>query len=714
MINVGNILGGQSGEQITYLALTFFEEEILVGIYSIDEEKNALLTIKTSWLAFEGDFERLSIALNDLLLAFEQRTGIHISNTVMFFSGVYMADDGMSLKSGFLSSLKSFNSDMELKVSGFLSLEELIWSQLSVPTEAIMLEISPKIALASFYETQGRKLNLKFNNFGGWYELLDKVKNGVNDAFSLPKLPKIWWMFGYSLVNDASMIEREKRNIEDFGRINDCEITILNKNLLEEKIYFGLRKQLLPSQNETDDVVYAQQLQNENIDSNTKSEYEKEKDFEPKDSETKDTSKHFDQFKHQEAEASYYPPTTIPKTPLTYGSALNQNQPSISKKVPFKKIDISTFLSNIKQSVKKFSDLFSPSKNTSWKKNDLIFGTILSILILIIFSVFFTKAELTLLYKLKSSTQTVNVKMNEGLSEETVNQFVQTKIVATGKKTIGEKAKGSVVINNLDKSSHTLKKGTQLKIDKRSYYLDSELNLASATATLTGDGNLLTTATKANTTVTAANLGEEYNAAKGSKLLVEGFGETSIFATVADGLTGGTKEEVDFISKTDVASVKDAVIKEMEEKYKKDSKYAPKLVSIEVEFTDEGSKGVPEVGTEVSSAEIKTDVKIKIITIDTNYLKQQFGDKFVFEVLGESEDSEGATKLLITKFESITLSENTINDLKKSDKKSLSTKIKDLNPAPYGYTLKHSPDIFPFNLMLPLNKSNFKISTFSR
>lgn len=714
MISVGNILSGPSGEQITYLALTFFEEEILVGIYSIDEEKNALLTIKTSWLTFEGDFERLSIALNDLLLAFEQRTGIHISNTVMFFSGVYMAEDGMSLKSGFLSSLKSFNSDMELKVSGFLSLEELIWSQLSESGEAIMLEISPKIALASFYESQGRKLNLKFNNFGGWYELLDKVKNGVNDALSLTKLPKSWWMFGYSLVNDASMIEREKRNIEDFGRINDCKITILNKNLLEENIYFGLRKQLLPSHNDTESVAYATHLQNENEDTNTNIEVESEKEFEPQSPQVNDFTSHKDHFQQQEDEAPYFSPPTTPNPPLTFGSALNQNQNIQTKKPTFKRFDLSSFLSKLKQIIQNFSGLFSPSKNSAWKKNDLIFGSFLSILILIIFTIFFTKAELTILYKMKSSSQTVDVKINEGLSEELVNQFVQTKIIATGKKTIGEKAKGSVVINNLDKSSHTLKKGTQLKIDKRSYLLDSELNLASATATLTGDGNLLTTATKASTTVTASNLGEEYNLAKGSKLSVEGFGETSIFATISDGLTGGTKEEVDFISKTDVASVKDAVIKEMEEKYKKDSKYAPKLVNIKVEFTDEGTKGVPEVGTEVSSAEIKTDVKIKILTIDTNYLKQQFGDKFVFEVLGESDESEGATKLLITKFESISLSENTINDLKKSDKKSLSSKIKELNPAPYGYTLKQSPDFFPFNLTLPLNKSNFKISTFSR
>ena len=41
---------------VNYLALVFFEEEVLAGVYSQDKKSKKLLTEKSSWLPFHGDY----------------------------------------------------------------------------------------------------------------------------------------------------------------------------------------------------------------------------------------------------------------------------------------------------------------------------------------------------------------------------------------------------------------------------------------------------------------------------------------------------------------------------------------------------------------------------------------------------------------------------------------------------------------------------------
>jgi hypothetical protein len=132
---------------------------------------------------------------------------------------------------------------------------------------------------------------------------------------------------------------------------------------------------------------------------------------------------------------------------------------------------------------------------------------------------------------------------------------------ATGKKEIGDKAKGSIIIYNSGTKSSKLAQGTVLTSDKGlDYTIDTEINVASAS----GD---IFTGIKSGTTqaaVTAKQIGTDYNLPSGTKFSIEDSNE--IAAKNDTAFSGGSKKSVTVVTKADKIKLEDALLKSLEQK----------------------------------------------------------------------------------------------------------------------------------------------------
>ncbi len=153
---------------------------------------------------------------------------------------------------------------------------------------------------------------------------------------------------------------------------------------------------------------------------------------------------------------------------------------------------------------------------------------------------------------------------NNVLGAKTVNSSLDGDLTAgaTGKKDVGDKAKGNVTIyNNNTASAITLSSGTMIKSESGlSFTLDKEVKAASAS----GDIFSGTKPGTASVDVTAADIGTNYNLPSGTKFSV---GSNNSLAAKNDGaFSGGSKKTVTVVSKDDLAKLKAELVKNLEGK----------------------------------------------------------------------------------------------------------------------------------------------------
>lgn len=164
-------------------------------------------------------------------------------------------------------------------------------------------------------------------------------------------------------------------------------------------------------------------------------------------------------------------------------------------------------------------------------------------------------------------------------------QIVETQISgsgktdATGKKAIGDSAKGTVIIYNKTFDSVSLSKGTQITSkDGSKFTLDSSVNnIASASASASG---ISFGKPDVKPTVTAVAVGADGNLPSGSEFTIAGFSSDKLSAVAEGNFSGGTSKEITVVSNDDqqklLAQVASEVRKQAQQKLQ--DKYPDKKI----------------------------------------------------------------------------------------------------------------------------------------
>lgn len=236
---------------------------------------------------------------------------------------------------------------------------------------------------------------------------------------------------------------------------------------------------------------------------------------------------------------------------------------------------------------------------------------------------------------------------------------------ATGKKDVGEKAKGTITLYNNNDSKKTIPAGTIVTSSNNlDYVLDQEVTIASES----GDVFTGTKPGTATGTVTAKNIGPEYNLPSNTKFnTVSGF--SNVAAKNDTAFSGGSKKQVTVVSSKDIDKLLSELPKSLEEKAQSDLK-------TKVESGESLLPGFIDETIATKSFDKKVDDEAKTVTLK---------GKVTFEGLTYKNAD-------LTEFATSALKNNFAQDLHISDKgvstEILSTKKKDTSSFELQLALK--------------------------
>ena len=128
---------------------------------------------------------------------------------------------------------------------------------------------------------------------------------------------------------------------------------------------------------------------------------------------------------------------------------------------------------------------------------------------------------------------------------------------ATGKKEVGDKAKGSVKISSSQTSDQTVAKGTTITASNGlEFVTDNEVKIASSS----GVSDIKTVSVN----VTASDVGKEYNLPSDITFSVGNYDKSSVQAKNDNAFSGGSKKEVTVVAKADIAKLEKDLTDQLE------------------------------------------------------------------------------------------------------------------------------------------------------
>lgn len=134
-------------------------------------------------------------------------------------------------------------------------------------------------------------------------------------------------------------------------------------------------------------------------------------------------------------------------------------------------------------------------------------------------------------------------------------------IPTTGKKEIGDSAKGKVTLFNKTDEAITLKKGKVIKListdnESLKYEIQENIEVPSQTTTPTGTGGSTTEYGSKEVSVTAVSYGDKYNQDIGEKFEVDNYNTEKLVGENKEKIEGGTLKEVNVVAQADLDGLK--------------------------------------------------------------------------------------------------------------------------------------------------------------
>lgn len=223
-------------------------------------------------------------------------------------------------------------------------------------------------------------------------------------------------------------------------------------------------------------------------------------------------------------------------------------------------------------------DFLSLIKSGNKKILAVLILAILLLTTVLYFYLFKVKATVTVFVNPKEDEKTTSVTFSSSSSTDIKNAIIAAQFVsvteegsltrsATGKKDIGNPAKGTVTVFNNGDKSVTFPSGTTITSSNNlKFTLDSSVTIASAS----GDIFSGTKPGTANVNITASEIGQEYNLPSSTKFTI---GTNSNLAAKNDSaFSGGSKKQVTVVSKNDLDKLLEDLPKSLEERARENIK----------------------------------------------------------------------------------------------------------------------------------------------
>ncbi|MEI8067420.1 MAG: hypothetical protein WCG91_00515 [Candidatus Shapirobacteria bacterium] len=272
------------------------------------------------------------------------------------------------------------------------------------------------------------------------------------------------------------------------------------------------------------------------------------------------------------------------------------------------------------------------------------FGTIALALspLLIIVPVLFSKAKVTIFVTPYTFNKQINVKLDSTTTSIDIDKSIipvtkQTfeipaseTVKTTGQKTIGEKAKGNIIIFNLLEKTQTLPQGTIL-IDStgKNFELSAPISVTPGAFDI-NEGILKSGQTKAS--AAAVEVGPDYNITKDNKLKFKDFPESSLIAKTDGDFSGGTKDQISAVSDQDKKDLEKKIDQKITDLANQKIKDEVSKLSGVVQGTLQSKKSKidynREIGEEANELTANVQATVTVLLLDPK-VKEEVINKFL-------------------------------------------------------------------------------------
>jgi len=639
----------------------------------------------------------------------------------------FWVDDDGKISASKIKFIKSLCKELQLNPSGFLSEDEAIVEEANqkddFPASFILVHLDnygfylSLVYLGHIKERIRKKLDQPFNG-----QILESTILELNSQSALP--PQII-LFGTDAENHSQSIKDfpwvGKKDVETF--LHFPEVKVYQQadivNIFAKIITAQIENPLVRDESISSEETNVEEDENENVTPEIREGLleEVEADGFGFSTETEMTN---------EDKLNIINNVELPKEELL-------SIPIVENIIPPKESkDHLSFIKNIKLPKINFQ---------KFKFNNLIWIGLILLSILSFTALFLSKTTVTLFltpYSFEKKipvTLLVDGKIDDlsksiiPVDKESFDVKASSKITTTGQKTVGDKAKGEIIIYNKSNKSQSVPNGTIL-IDSsgKKFELTTSVSIASSSSNL-DEGVIKLGQTK--TAIIATSIGSEYNISGNSQLTFEKVSDSILIAKVVSALSGGSKEQIQAVSSQDKTNaesqIDDDITKKTEEKTNSLSDIQGVIIG-----TTKVSKGKTElsreVGEQADELTASVDASVSVFTItdgnkekvikqflssEDNFNQSNLDiDKFKLEFSGNKIESQQALGTLT--ISGLTTPNVDLKNLKKSLLGKTTSKaseiIKKTITRAYNFTIKNN---LPLNL-LPFRVSNLSIEIESK
>lgn len=652
----------------TYFGLFLKEEEGVALLLTIDQGKVVIKNKER--FSYTNGWENIIEDVDEVLYKLEKNKSGQISKTIFFIYSHFIDDQTKDIKKPYLTKIKEMVKNLELEAMGYIECFEAVTYYLEKKEEApltgVLLELDKK--QLSIFVYKGGKLTYK-KSLARTDNILDDFNASIGEIKGKAMLPSKIILYDSDNIDEtAAKIVGHRWSEDHFVQIPKIEI------LKDDEVIQGLVG------------VFSGQVKGKEtniIEQKTMSE---------------------DSFGFVVGQD-----VSQTKEVVKDEKALNDNKglkilPTLPKfpKVSFPKI---------------------PKINFGFLKGRtaIVLGLIIIILALFLNEYFFHKAKLTIFLPYQP--------INKSIQEEVVystsssSAVFSDSIATTGKKDIGDKAKGSVNVHNFDDKEKIFSKGTVLQVSNLKFILDGDVKVASSSLAADGSAKL---PGKTGGTITAVDIGPESNLSKGQRFSIDDLSTSEYFAINDSALTGGSRKVIRTVSKADQDKLEQKVLnkaKKQEDnpKFSKNETVISDLSLTEItksdyskEVGEEADKVTLTATTETTFFAYNKDNLIKKILDDLNNdVKQGFSlnkENLNYKLVKVEKKEENILMKIeikskaVRKFDTNTAFNKIIGKNKNDMEKTLRSEF-----SIQGYDLVNNEPIFLLKNILPFFKKNIEL-----
>lgn len=494
-----------SGKEESYLGL-FLKEEEGIAIVMVRQRGKIVIKEKEKFLYTNG-WENLIEDIDETLYKLEKTLDTQVVKTIFFVYSHLVDDRTNDIKKPYISKIKELVKNLEFEALGYIECFEAVSFYLEkkeeIPLTAVLLELDKN--QLSIFVYKGGKLNYK-KTLARTDNIIDDFLSGIEGIRGRAMLPS------RMIIYDSNNIDEAATKIVSYRWDENYFIQLPKIDLLkEEEVITGLINVFEGQIKSKEPVVY------------------------------------------EENEVS---------AKENFGFIKGEDVGEISDLA--EKKDMKEERQNVKWMLPKFPKLPAFNLKFSLKgKTIVILGAIIIGLSLGLNEYFFHRAQLTVYLPYQTIKKTLEETVDYKISSMSAD-FSKT-TTTTGKKEIGDKAKGSVNIHNFDSIEKVFSKGTTFEANGLQFVLDTEVKVASSTLTADGSAKL---PGKNIGSITAVNLGPEGNLSKNQRFKIGDLPVNNFFAINDEPLTGGSKKEIRTIAKADQDKLEKSTLDEAKKQMK--------------------------------------------------------------------------------------------------------------------------------------------------